>query len=276
MPLLPAANTQLQDLAARLVSEANAGRGARQSIDNRDVAFGWATNMAPIVAAHVNRIQVEGKSFGAVIVNETGTPGAVTEGAAKPALAALTNVEVPVKKYAGQLGGISTERVLFTESLIPAISSVLVRQSLMGFDKDVIATMSADAGQTGTGSTWSAAILDGIANVIQGGYVPDLLVLSASAFAQAVESQTSGAGYQLDYADSIPVILGLKVIVSAGATTEAFVLDSAAVTVAEGPGPFAMVDPYSAASSNQLAVFGEVFAGVVVNAPNGVAALTVA
>jgi len=266
----------LRDLAQSLVGEANAGRGARQSIDTRDVAFGWASNMAPIVAGHVNSIQVSGSSFGAVIVNETGTPAAVAEGGSKPTLASITNVDVPIKKYPGQLAGISTEKVLFTDALIPAITSVLVRQALIGFDKDVIATMSADAGQTGTGSTWSAAILDGIANVIQGGYQPDCLVLSSSAFATAVESQTAGAGYQLDYSESIPVLLGLKVVIASGATTEAFVLDSSSVTVAEGPGPFAMVDPYTSASTNQLSVFGEVFAGVVVNAPNGVAALTVA
>jgi len=273
-----AINGPLQDLAAALATEASAGRGSRQTIDTRDVAFGWAESAgAPIIAPHVQRMMVDGSSFGAVIVGPTGTPAAVAEGASKPTLAALTDVDVPIKKYGGALSGISTEKALFTQSLVPAVASVLVRQGLIGFDKDVVAALVADAAESGSGSTWSAAVLDGVAAVISQGFLPDLLILSGADFATAVESQTSGAGYQLDYVDSVPQILGLKVVISAGATAgEAFVLDSRAVTVAEGPGPFVLADPYSGAGTNSLALYGEVFAGVVVNAPEGVAAVTVA
>ncbi len=266
----------LADLAQRMGEDINTGRGARATIDTRDVAFDWSLSSGSFIANHVSSVRVEGASFDAVIVSPAGVPAEVAENAAKPTLASLTQVAVPVKKFGGVLGGISLEQKLHTSSLASAVASVLIRQAMVGFDDYCVSVVDAQAGATGTGATFSAAVLDGVASLVSNGSNPDILILSGADFAGAVEGQTAGAGYQLDYQEAVPMLLGLKVVLSAGAATgEMYVADSQAITVAEGPGPFVLTDVYSAAANNQLSIYGEVFGGCVVSSPGGVAKLTV-
>lgn len=276
MPALTSAAPVLSDLASKLNGELSAGRAARASVGDKSEAFSWTTGLPPVVAAHVNHVTVEGRGYDAVIVEPTGTPGVVAEDGAKPTLAQLNHGWVEVKKYPG-LAVFSTEKAIQSHALAAAVANVLVHQALIGYDKDVVTHLDGNAAATGTGSTWSAAILSGIANVIANGGQPSLLVMSGADYAAAVESP--GAGYLLDPRDGVPSLFGLKVALSAGATAgQAYVLDPTAVTCGEdAAGPYVIVDPYgSNLSTNQVTVAAELFASCVVNAPGAVAKLTVA
>lgn len=277
MPALTTAAPVLNDLAAKLNGELSAGRAARASVGDKAEAFAWTAGLPPTVAAHVNHVQVEGSGYDAVLVGPTGTvpDGGVAEGAPKPTLAQLATTRVDLRKYAG-LATFSTEKAVQTHALAAAVANVLVHQALIGYDVDVIAALTADAGAVGTGTSWAGAILSGIADVISNGGQPSVLVMSGSDYAAAVESP--GAGYLLDPRNGIPTLFGLKVALSAGAGPgEAFVLDPTAVTCGEDPaGPYVIVDPYgSNLSTNAITVAAELFASVVVTSPANVAKLTV-
>jgi len=84
----------------------------------------------------------------------------------------------------------------------------------------------------------------------------------------------SAGAYTLSPENAVQQLFGLRVGLMAGAADEVFVLDSQAVTCVEGPGPFVVVDPFSGLGTNEVRIAAEMFAGVVVNAPGAVAAVS--
>lgn len=251
------------------------GVPVRASIGSPDVAFAWTEGLPSAVARAVRTVRVEGSGYYAVEATPTGSPGEVDQGAAKPTLATYATRSIPLKKYAG-LASMTTEAgAVWTDALTSALVHVLTQQVVVGFDKDVIAELVANAGSTGTGSTWSAAVLDGIASVVDAGGNPDILIMSGSDYAAAVEAP--GAGYMTSPKDSFATLFGLRIVLSVGAAAgEAFVADSSAITCGEGEGPIIVVDPYSGLETNAVRVAVEGFFSAHVSAPGAVAALTVA
>lgn len=273
MPTLIAGPVQaVNDLADIVARQLEAGGPARASLGSKDVAFAWTVGAPATIATKVNRVVTEGLSFNAVLVGSSGTPAKkVAAGAQKPTAVTLTTVPVPVNKFAG-LGIFSTEQALSTEALALGIHQTLIVQSLLAFDAELVDLIETNAGETATGTTWSAAILNGIAAVASNGGAPDLLVLNPADYAGAVEPP----GYALDPTSGVPVLFGLEVTLSPAVTAgTGLVLASSAVTVAENvASPVVVLDPYSMLDTNQIRLASEVFAGAVVNAPSCVCKAT--
>ena len=271
MPILTA-TPALDDLAARLQAT-GLDVPSRTRLGSPDAAFAFTSGLPSIVARYVRSVTVDGTGYTALEVAPSGTPAAVAEGGTKPTLATLSTRTISLVKYAG-MASVSTERAIQTDAAVQAIKHVLTQQVVKAFDEDTIAELVANAGATGSGSTWSAAILDGIAAVVGNGGNPDTLIMSGADYAAAVESP--GAGYLLSPTDGVATLFGLRIGLSVGAAAgEAFVLDSSAVTCGDG-GAYAVVDPYSNLSTNAIAVAVEGFMSAHVSAPGAVAALTVA
>ena len=246
---------------------------SRTRLGEKDPAFAWTTGLPSIVARHVSTVDVAGSGYSAFQVVPAGTPGSVAEGGTKDTLATGSFVNVSVKKYAG-LASLSTEQHVQTDAAVAAFKHVLTQQVLKAYDADCIAAMVADADATGSGSTFAAAILDGIANVISNGGNPDLIIMSGADYATAVESP--GSGYLLDPRSGVPSLFGLSVGLATGAAAgESFVLDSSAVTCGDA-GAYSVIDPLSGLSTNAIRLAVEFFGSVHVSAPGAVAALSVA
>ena len=273
MPVLASEAPVLTSLAAAMEPVITQGAPVRASLGSPDHAFAFTEGLPSIVARGVRRVKVEGSGYTAVEVAPTGTPGVVAEGGTKPTLATFTTRQVAVKKYAG-LASLSTEGAVQSDALVGALAHVLTQQVLIGYDKAVVAELVANAGAAGTGSTWSAAVLDGIASVVNAGGNPDLLILSGADYAAAVESP--GNGYMADPKEGFASLFGLRIILAAGAVAgEAFVADSSAITCGEQD-VYAIADPYTGLETNAVRIAVEGFFTAHVSAPGAVAALTVA
>lgn len=275
MPVLTGgARPQVTDLAARLVADLSGGGAARQTFGTRDAAFSWTTGMPSVIATAVTPALVEGLTFGSVLIAPSVTPVAkIGARAAKPVAVTLTSQTHTLNKYAG-ICVLTYEQTISTEQIIAAVNATLVGQSLMAFDADSWAALDAADATAATGATWSAAILAGIAEVAARGGNPDVLVLAAADYAAAVEG--AAAGYTLSPVDAVPVLFGLRVVVSAAGTAgKGFVLDSSAVTAAENVStPTVLVDPYSMSDTNEVRVVSDYFALLVVTSPGGIAEIS--
>lgn len=278
MPVLASTSvsavTDLATYLAQQIADGRAGRADRSVIGAKDVAFGWTQGSPPIVARFVNAVATDALSFTAVSVKASATPvKKVTEGSAKPTAVALTSADHPLYKYAG-LATYSTERAISTDGLIPVVTQVLINGALLAYDADCIAALAAAGGPAVSGATWTSAILNAIAAVTSAGLLPDLLVLSGSDYAAAVE--TPGSGFMLDPREGVGTLFGLRIIVSAAATTgTGFVLSSgAALAVEHSLSPAVMVDPYSGLGTNEIRSAAELFAAFVVTNAQGVATVS--
>lgn len=276
MPTLTASGpTGIVDLAGRLAASLNEGRAARESFGARDVAFGWSDGLPNILGRVVSNAVVTGLSFNAVRVSASDTPATkVAEGGTKPDAVTLSAAEVSLSKYAG-LATISTEQSLTVEALTSALARTITGSCLLAYDADCVAQLAADAGSEATGSTWSEAILSGIAAVVGQGAAPSVLVLSAADYAAAVTSP--GVGFAADPTNAAITLFGLSVLVSASAEAgTGYVLDPSACLACENESsPLAVVDPYSRLDVNEIRLAVEMFAGFVVGAPAGVAKVSV-
>jgi hypothetical protein len=275
MPVLTGSTPAVNDLAAELVGDLNAGRVARASYGDRDAAFAWAAGLPNILARQVNSATVAGLSFDAVRIKPSGTPaGKVAEGGNKPDAVTIEAETIALTKYAG-LANFSTERAISTESLAPALGSVLVSSILLAYDADCGAVLDADNGLTAGGADWSSAINAGIAAVAGAGGAPAVLVLSAADYGDAVASP--GVGYAMNPTDGVPSMWGLRIVLMAGiASGTGYVIDPAAVLAVENESsPAAIIDPYSGLSTNAVRLAVEAFLGFVVVNPGGVCQLTV-
>jgi len=276
MPILTTSGPPaITDLAQRLVSDLNEGRTARQSINStKGTAFSWSVGLPMTLARQVASATTDGLSFNAVQVKPSGTPAAkVLPGGTKPNAVTLTSGLRSLAKFAG-LAQVQTEQVLDTDALIPALVSVIGGSCLLAFDADCVAALNADAGATGAGGSWPAAILDGIGAVASAGGAPDVLVLAAADYAAA--AQSPGVGYALSPTEGVVTLYGLRVVLSPSvASGTAYVLDSSAVLAVEHEsGPFAVVDSLSLLATNEHRVAVEMFAAFTITAPGAVAEVT--
>ena len=262
------------DLAAELARQIEQGVTPRATLGAQDVAFAWTTGLPPLVANVAVRSLVEGGSFDAVVISPVGgPPPATAEGGTKPTLVQLTPQTVALSKYAG-LAVFSTERAINTDLLVPAVGAVLIGQCLRGFDVACIAALAAAAPAPILGTTWSAAILAGVGEVIGNGGYPSVLVMNPADYAAAVESP--GQGYAADPTTAVPSLFGLQIILSAAVTAgTAYVLDPGALMVGQAArSPYVVLDPYSGLSTNEVRIAGEVYGGVIVPAASCVAAVS--
>ena len=271
-------STELTDLADRLSAKLREGAPARESIGDTVVAFGWSEGLPPIVARFVESARIDGLTFDYVRIGASATPATkVAEGVAKPAAVTLTSGTLTLPKYAG-LAEFTLEKALSTTALLPALQATIVNQCLVAYDADAVAILATDAGETVTGATWTAAILNGIAAVASNGQNPSLLVLSPADYAAAV--QDPGAAFSSDPANGLVALFGLTIAVVVGAPTgTGYVMDArAAVAVENAHSPMVLLDPYSKADTNTARLIAELVASFVVTQPAGVAkiSLTVA
>lgn len=276
MPVLTTTGPgQVADLAGRLVADLTAGRVARQTFGSRAVAFEWSAGLPMVLGRLVTSAVVDGLSFTAVRVGETGTPAAkVARGAVKPNAVAITSDQETLSKYAG-LASFQTEQQLETDGLVPALASVLASSCLMAYDADCAAALAAFNGLSAAGADWPSSILAGIAEVAGAGGAPGVLALSPADYAAAVQSP--GPGYAMNPTDGVPALFGLRIVLlSSVATGTAYVIDPAACLAVENSNsPLAVVDPYSGLGTNDVRLAVEWFAGFVVTSPGGVCELTV-
>jgi hypothetical protein len=275
MPLTVGTSTAVNDLAAALTQRLTDRSGGRESISNHTIAFDWTSGGPSVLARYVSSSTIDGLSFTAVRVGASGTPaGKVAERAQKNLGTTLTTLEVQLAKYAG-LSVFSTEQALSTIALMPALTNALFSQALLAYDVDSVAALAADHGPEVTGTTWSSAILAGVAAVISAGGNPDLLVMSGVDYAAAIESP--GSGYVLSPIDAVPSLYGCRIAVCVGATAgTAYVADSKAITsVDHASTPGVILDPYSSLSTNEVRLAAEFFAATVVVNPGSVAEVTV-
>lgn len=264
------------DLAQRLVSDLNAGRVARASFGERDAAFAWSAGLPNTLARQVDSAVVAGLSFDAVRIKASGTPaGKVAQGAVKPAATSITSTSISLSKFAG-IAAYNTEQALSAEGLTAALASVITSSCLLAFDADCMAALDTDNGLTAGGTDWPSAILDSVAAVAGAGGAPSVLVLSASDYAEVVQSP--GVGFAMNPTDGIPALFGLKIVLSPSlAAGTAYTLDASAVLAVENESsPLAIVDPYSGLSTNDVRLAVEMFAAFVVVNPGGVCQITVA
>lgn len=272
---MPITTSPLNDLAATLSDKLNAGTATRETFGDSKIAFGWNEGLPPIVARFVESAKTDGLSFTGVRVAPSGTPaGKVAERAIKPAAITLTNFTVTLSKYAG-LVVFSLEQALSTTALLPALNASLIGQSLVAYDADCVAALAADNGLTATGTTWTAAVLNGIAEVAGAGQNPDLLVIAPADYASAV--QDPAAVFSADLASGISALFGLRLAVVVGATAgTAYVMDSrAAVAVEHAASPLFTLDPYTKADTNEARLISEIVASFVVTQPAGVCEISV-
>ena len=265
---VPAVN----DLAAALASQLSSGSGnaARAVVGDRAVAFAWTGGIRPWAGSVFSSVLVDGYQWRPTLVSLTATPPAkVAKGMAKPVAVQLESSTRPLAKFAG-MGSLALEEALDTDNLGAAVQAVLIDGCLQAFDADVGAALTADAGQTASGATWSEAILNGIAKVPHA----DVLVMSGADYAAAA---SPGDGFSMSATDAIPVLFGLQVVLCSGLTTgPAFVAQSNAVTVADSRlSPGVICDPYSQADVNVTRIVVDLMADVFVTAPHAVCAVSV-
>src|SRR5215475_12900515 len=264
---VPAVNDLAAELARQLSSTGNA---ARATVGDRAQAFSWTGGIRPWAGSVFASTLVDGMQWRATRVSLTATPPAkVAKGAPKPVAVQLAAETRPLDKYAG-IGEMTLEDIADTDSLVTAVYSVLIDGCLQSFDADIGAALVADAGKTASGTTWSAAILAGIAQVPSA----DVLVIAPTDYAAAA---APGDGFTMSAADAIPVLYGLKVVLCAGlAAGKAFVANSNALVVADSRlSPVIVVDPYSKADVNTTRLVVDLLADAYVSAPGAVCAITV-
>lgn len=275
MPVLTSSGPPVAtDLAARLLADLQAGRAPRETVGDRAVAFEWAAGLPNILARQVSSAVVDGLSFRAVRISNSGTPAtAVPPGGAKPLAATIASDTESLTKWAGR-AEFNTEQALDADGLVPALASVISRQCLLAYDAYCGTVLDADNGLTATGATWPAAILAGIAAVAGAGGAPTVLVLSATDYAAVVQSP--GVGYAMNPVDGVPSMWGLAIVVMAGIPTKtAYVIDPAAVLATENTNsPAALLDPYSQSANNKVSLVVDWWAGFTVTSPGGVCQLT--
>lgn len=266
---------QINDLAAALTRRLTDRTGGRESIGNRAVAFDWTSGGPSVLASRVTRETIDALSFSAVRIGKSATPaGKVAEKGQKPVGTTTTVVPVALAKYAG-LSVFSTEQALSTIALLPALTNALFSQALVAYDTDSVAALAADHGPEVSGTTWSSAILAGLAAVITAGGNPDLLVMSGVDYAAAIESP--GSGYVLSPLDAVPTLYGCEIAVCVGAPAgTAYVADSRAIlSVDHSATPGVVLDPYSSLGTNEVRLAAEFFAVTFVSNPGSVAEVTV-
>lgn len=276
MPVLTSTGPPaVTDLAGRLLAELTAGRTARQTIGSRAVAFEWATGLPMILARQVSSAVVDGLSFRAVRIGQSGTPAAaVAPGGPKPLATTVTSDTEALTKWAGR-AEFQTEQALDTDGLVPALASVISTSCLMAYDAYCGTVLDADNGVTAGGADWPAAILAGIAAVAGAGGAPGLLVIGAADYAAVVSSP--GVGYAMNPTDGVPAMFGLRIVLMAGVPAgTGYVVDPAACWATENvASPAALLDPYSQSTNNVVSLIVDWFAGFTVTSPAGVCQLTV-
>jgi hypothetical protein len=270
MPVTTGSVPAINDLAAVLTAQLQtSGNAAKATVGDRAQAFGW-TSGAQVSAANIfASTLMEGLQWRATRITLTATPPAkVARGTLKPIAAQMTTETRIAPKYSGQVE-IFLEDLIDTDSLVPALTSVILDGCMTAFDHDVAAALEGAGGPTATGADWASAILAGVAAVPSA----SVLVLSAADYAAAV---SPGAGFSLDASSSVPVLFGLLVVITPVTAGTAYVCDRNALMVADSKvSPAALVDPYSKADENVTRLVVDLIADVYVTAPQGICAVSV-
>jgi len=260
------------DVTQLIARDLQSGGMSRQSLGGGGTAFGWSTSggMPRTVADFVTTATADGMTFNVTRVTESGTPAAVVgEGAAKPAATQIASETVALSKFAG-LGEASLEANLSAAGLAPAILSVLTAGCLKAFEAEAIATLTADAGDSATGATWTAALTNAQARVIGSGGAPGLTIVSADDYGTLLQEISTGAGFAQAPESAIGSFFGSLLHASSQlASGTAFVCDPGAVLAVEHvSSPVVTVDSASLAHVNKSRIVADLVAAVVVvNAP---------
>ena len=267
-------STQVHQLADQLNASLQAGTPTRATLGAKDAAFAWTTGIARGFWTFCNTTSVEGSGFTALKVLPSGTPvGKVLEGGTKNNAVTLVSDPVDLAKFAG-LAQFSMEKSLYSDVLVQAVVSTLINGALAALETDCAAEVIAGAGETLTDATsWTGAVLGGIAAVAGNGGTPNLLAMSAADFASAVEGSV---GLSFSGTDAVLTFLGLQVHISpAMAAGTAVVMDSRALLIGESTqSPSVTCDPYTLASTNEIRVIADLMAAPVVTAGGSVVAIT--
>lgn len=263
------------NLAVALAEQLSSGvPAARATLGVKDAAFSWTTGLPRGLWSFVNTASVDGGGFNALLVTPSGTPAVqVAPGTAKPNAVTLTPTSFTLGKYAGY-GTFTMEQATYSDILPSAIAHTLVAEAMGALETHCIAQLTAGAGNTLTGDTsWTSAVLKGIADVAGKGGSPDTLVISPADFAKAVTTPTQ---LMFNGLDEIPTFLGLRLHLSPKAAAGVgFVLDSSSVTVAESSAsPSAVLDAFSEAKNNKITLVCDVMAVCAVTGSAGVTKLT--
>ena len=258
------------DLAQELSSQAAAGGAGRATVaGDRAVAFSWA-DAGPWAATVFDAVTVEGLTYRSTLVEPSGTAAAkVAKGGTKPGVVTITTATKSLPKYSG-MARVFTEDVIDTANLVGAIGTVLFDVILDALSADVAAVF-AGAALDATGASWSAAILNAV------GVLPraQLLVLAPADMAAVV---SPAGGFTASNSDALMSVFGLVVLPLPGLPAgTAYVCTSSAVTMFDSAkSPLMLLDPYSASTTNEVLVVGDVFAAAELTSPGNAVAVTVA
>lgn len=272
-------DTTVADLSRRLAESMSTGGRVPVVPSGAPIAaFGWAADGPSTIIGSVQSAGIEGGSISYFRVDRSGVPASVPEGGTKPTLASVTSGNEALVKYAG-LASFPVERAIYSSSaIVPIVADTLFSQVLLAADAAAWATLGTDAGITvPAAATWSAAILAGIGAVVANGGNPDVLIMSATDYAAAVDAP--GAGYSMSPEGAKQSLFGLRILISAGGGTAsgtAYVADSRALlAVEDAGGPVAVLDTTSGLSTNEIRLAVELFAAFVITLPGSVAKISV-
>jgi hypothetical protein len=261
------------DIAPKLMTELSAGRPTRVSLGQPDTAFAWAAGAPRTFANFVSTVQAESMRFGVVIAGNGTTPAAkVAPKGQKPTVCDLQSKSIALSKWSG-LCSFTLEDELSSAGLVQAVTYSIVAKALVAFEADLAAYIVAHKGSTVEGADWNEGILKAVGAIVAAGGNPSVLAMAAEDFAAAL---TAPSNLVFNGLDAIPAYLGLQLHISSGLTAgTAVVLDRSAVMVAEHTdSPSVVIDPFSAAGTNEIRIAASLVAGYEVVVPSGVVTVT--
>ena len=279
MPALVATPAAISSLAAQIRAALDAGHGGRLSVSpDAEQAFSWAGTPRTLVA-HLNTAQADTRRFTVAIAKDSADVVApVPEGGQKPNLVTFTSEDLDMLKFAGS-AELSVESAQFVANIEAATTQVMVGRLLRAIEAEAAGVIIADAGVQITAATdITAGVISAIAGIAGNGGTATVVGLSAADWVSIMTATGGGNGYvNFDSAEAGPggTWLGLVPVLVPGLPAEtSVVLDGSAVTVFEvGGGPLAIVDPYTKAGTNQIAIYLETWAKSAVTSPGLVASV---
>jgi Phage capsid family len=265
----------VKDIALIAHGQLAAGQPARVVASGKQVAFAWSSGTLAGLTSVVDSAITSQMNFTTNRVHATGTPAAaVTAGSAKPTAFDLVAKSIALKKFSG-ITTANFESLIDAANLTNAVAMSLVHGAALAWEKDLVATILADADILKHDAVPGAAgILAAQAMLLENGNQPDILALSPADYASVLgASGTAGTLTVVSNPqEAVQTLFGSQIVVSAGLATGTALLMSkdACLAVEHDQSPAILVDPYSGSSNNTIKVVADVVAGCIVARPNAV------